>query len=201
MPFKIKGGSLRAKAVSGDFGYEEIGGEITLISLRKGVKNVVVPESLDEIMFSENSASFDNTLFKSKQANHTITHVVNYDNPNFKECRSLKSVVLTDGVKEIGNNAFWSCVSLNRAVIGDGAEGIGKLAFYNCESLAEIVIGRSVKRIDEFAFYNCKALKTVFFHGTEKEWENISIMHGNESLLFAARYYYSEAASEHGDDF
>ena len=270
MPVKREGGSLRVKA-AGDFGYEEIGGEITINFLRKGVKNVIVPEtlekkpvvriadgvfknnteiesvvfgggfynytpkmlegctsiksltvsgaydkalyylfgdgvssvpeSLSEIRFSENSARFDTTLFKSRQANHTVTHVVDYDKPNFKECRSLKSVVLTDGVNEIGNNAFWSCVSLNRAVIGDGVESIGKWAFYNCETLAEIVIGSSVRRIDEFAFYNCRALKTVFFHGTEKEWNNISVMHGNENLIFAARYYYSEAASGHGDDF
>ena len=46
--------------------------------------------------------------------------------------------------------------------------------------------------IDRYAFANCSRVKKVYYKGTIKQWNNISIASDNSYLTSATRYYYSE---------
>ncbi len=47
--------------------------------------------------------------------------------------------------------------------------------------------------IGDSAFYWCSNLAEVYYNGTESEWNEIAIVdNGNDSLISATRYYYSE---------
>ena len=74
---------------------------------------------------------------------------------------SIKSIVLEDGVTNIGNYAFYNCSGLTSVTIPNSVTSIGGSAFYNCSSLTSVTIGNSVTSIGGSAFYNCSSLTSV----------------------------------------
>ena len=111
----------------------------------------------------------------------------------FRGCQGLKEVVIPDSVTLLDDASFLFCTTMTKVVVGEGVESIGREAFMQCIRLEEIIIGSSVKSIATEAFYLCRELKTVYYMGTQEEWNAISIDSDyNSSLLNATRYYYSE---------
>ena len=79
----------------------------------------------------------------------------------FYRCTSLTSITLGDGVASIGDYAFYGCESLTSVTIGNGVTSIGDYAFYGCESLTSITLGDGVASIGDYAFYGCESLTSV----------------------------------------
>ncbi len=65
-------------------------------------------------------------------------------------------------VKEIGERAFEECSELTTVILNDGLEEIGRRAFALC-ALVRIVIPPTIKEIDERAFEECSNLTSVQF--------------------------------------
>jgi len=107
----------------------------------------------------------------------------------FYNCTSLTTITIPDGVTSIGSRAFYNCTTLTTITIPDGVTSIGEYAFYNCTSLTTITIPDGVTSIGSRAFYNCTRLKSVYYHGTEEEWDKISIGYYNSGLESAQRHY------------
>ena len=107
-----------------------------------------------------------------------------------------------DGTKinkyEIKDHAFYEKGKLVSVVIPDSVTSIGTLAFYYCYSLKSIVIPDRVTSIGRSAFSGCSSLKTVYYKGTQDQWEDISIGDYNNDLTESPRYYYS-ASQPMGD--
>ena len=114
----------------------------------------------------------------------------------FYGCSSLTSVTIGNGVTSIGDYAFIGCSGLTSVSIGNGVTSIGYEAFYDCSALTIITIGNGVASIGYEAFYGCNGLKTVFYKGTEEQWNNILIDTRNNYLV-DANIYYSESESTH----
>ena len=134
----------------------------------------------------------------------------------FYSCQSITSVVISDSVITIGDGAFKSCYSLSSVVLGKNVKTIGYQAFTGtdlisitipdsvtsisgcafqfCKKLSYVVISNNVVSIDDTAFESCPELKTVYYGGSESEWDSINIGAYNNELLNATRYYYSETA-------
>ncbi len=104
----------------------------------------------------------------------------------FGNCRSLRKVVIDEGVRiipdyafcgvdalsdsielpstlrRIGDYAFAYCSSLNdNLVIPDSVETIGECAYHQCHSLKSLTLGSSVRSIGGRAFYHCIGMKRV----------------------------------------
>ena len=79
------------------------------------------------------------------------------------ECvnKGIQSVVIPEGVTEIGDNAFEDCSSLTSVTIPEGVTRIGDWAFKGCSSLTSVTIPESVTRIGDKAFYGCSSLTSV----------------------------------------
>ena len=105
----------------------------------------------------------------------------------FAGCRSLTEVTIPEGVTSIGEWAFEACSSLTKAIIPEGVTSIGKGAFLSCRSLTEVTIPKSVTSIGELAFYGCEALATVYYGGTQEDWDALkkNIGEDNTPLLNA----------------
>lgn len=82
-------------------------------------------------------------------------------NWTFADCRSLKEIILEEGIKSIGMGTFGYCTSLTTVNFPDSIEEIGISAFEGCTSLESIHFGKGIKRIKSRAFSGCKSLKTL----------------------------------------
>lgn len=76
---------------------------------------------------------------------------------------SIKRVVLPDGIKTIGPNAFASFTSMTEINLPDSIEpnGIGEQAFYNCTALQHIKLPKNLDIIPENLCFNCTNLESV----------------------------------------
>lgn len=64
-------------------------------------------------------------------------------------------------VSAIVEYAFYGCYDVETIIIPDGIVNIGKYAFYNCNQLTNIILPNSVKTIEEYAFDTCKNLGSI----------------------------------------
>ncbi len=106
---------------------------------------------------------------------------------------------IPDGVTSIGQCAFSGCTNLTSVTIPDGVTSIGQDAFYWCISLTSVTIPDSVTNIYDYAFNDCTSLTDVYYSGTEKEWNMISIGDGNDALLNATIHFNPIGSVLYGD--
>ena len=86
--------------------------------------------------------------------------------PWYNEMNNITSVVIGDGVTEIGQYAFFNCSNLASLTIGSSLQSIGVRAFSGCSKLASVNLPASVKTIGNNAFYDCSNLSSVVIHAT-----------------------------------
>ncbi|MDR0618782.1 MAG: leucine-rich repeat domain-containing protein [Bacteroidales bacterium] len=87
--------------------------------------------------------------------------VVNIGNYAFSYCSSLTDVTIPGSVIIIGNNAFYYCSSLTDVAIPGSVITIGNNAFYYCNRLTDITIPGSVTTIGDYAFALCYSLTSI----------------------------------------
>lgn len=85
---------------------------------------------------------------------------------NSKIKDEIETVVISDGVTSIGENAFFECTSLKNVTIPSSVRTINEGAFYYCEALTGIKIPESVTSIGDSAFSYCKGLTGVTIPGS-----------------------------------
>lgn len=73
----------------------------------------------------------------------------------------LRTLVIGDSVKTIGNYAFKACHVLKEVEIGDNVESIGEGAFYLCWDLETVHLNGGLKTIGNEAFAECNSLKNI----------------------------------------
>ena len=76
-------------------------------------------------------------------------------------CRGMTKLTIPDSVTTIGNFAFYGCENLESLTIPDSVTTIGNSAFYGCENLESLTIPDSVTTIGKSAFYGCKNLESL----------------------------------------
>ena len=151
--------------------------------------------SVTSIIIPESVISIGNSAFSgcSSVASIIIPEcVTSIGDSAFAGCSSLTSINIPDGITSISNNTFYGCILLSSVSIPESVTSIGDQAFILCNSLTNITILGRVTYIGGWAFDGCSSLKTVYYGGTEENWDAISISGGNSMLTNATRYYYSE---------
>lgn len=82
-------------------------------------------------------------------------------NSTFKDCISLESVVISNGITDIEDDAFNGCVSLLTIRIPESIKKIGERAFKDCTKLDGISFFEGVQTIKQSTFSGCSSLRTV----------------------------------------
>lgn len=146
----------------------------------KSLKNVSLPSSLRKLTSTfYNCSSLEKIVIPEGVG--TLGCYV------FRGCSSLVDVTLPSTLKEFEEDyfgeslAFFPCKSLKNIVIPDGVAKLSTALFYECSSLESITIPASVTEISRGAFGSCEKLKTVNYKGTKSDWEAISIDTRNSS--------------------
>lgn len=104
--------------------------------MTKGVSDMVIPE---KIRIGEDV--------------YTVTSIGRYVFDDYES--KVKTVVLPNTIKSIGEDAFTYCFEMTSINIPSGVTSIGADAFEGCESLKRIIIPSSVKSIGYLAFAGC----------------------------------------------
>ena len=73
----------------------------------------------------------------------------------------IKKVVIEDGVRSIGYNAFCRCTALTEITIPESVTSIVHSAFSGCSSLTHITIPQAVGIINNDTFHNCSSLEEI----------------------------------------
>ena len=100
--------------------------------------------------------------------------IVNY----FVRKTKLKTLIIPDRVRRIGERAFFKCSSLMSISIPNSVTSIGNGAFWGCDSLTSVIIPDSVTSIGNFAF-NCTSLTDVYYQGDLRGWLKIEVGFGH----------------------
>ena len=85
---------------------------------------------------------------------------------SFRGCSSIETIILPEGLQEIGERTFQSCTSLVNIVIPNSVTYIGDYAFSGCNKLQTITIPSNILDIGTWAFNACGALETIYFEAT-----------------------------------
>ena len=107
----------------------------------------------------------------------------------FYGCESIKTISIPDSVTSIEKSAFAHCTGLESITISDSVTSIKSYAFSNCTSLKSAVIGTGVEEIYSEIFNNCSSFETIYYTGSEEQWENIKIDTNNTELKGATKIY------------
>lgn len=148
------------------------------------LNNVVLPSSINTLsncMFMNCSALTNIELPQS---------ITSIGVQAFGFCTALKNLEIPQSVTEIKNYAFSGCSAMESLSIPNSVTMLGGAMFYRCTALESIVIPTSVTEIGENLFLDCSNLKTIYYTGTEEEWNAISI-HSNNSVLASATVVYN----------
>ncbi|MCR5207455.1 MAG: leucine-rich repeat domain-containing protein, partial [Eubacterium sp.] len=89
-----------------------------------------------------------------------------YDNspaPWYNERESIKSVVISDGIPNIGSRAFKDCTELESVNWGT-IDTIGDHAFMNCSSLKHAFLPNGCTWLWTNAFENCTSLQSAYIN-------------------------------------
>ena len=109
---------------------------------------------------SSTTAPWKNNLREIKSVSIS-NGVTNIGEDAFRNCSNLTSVSIPDSVTSIDSYAFSGCSSLTSIVIPDGVTSIGDDAFRSCSSLTSVVIPDSVTSIGFSAFNDCRSLTSI----------------------------------------
>lgn len=87
-------------------------------------------------------------------------------------CTEVSQIIIPNSVKIINDLAFFGMSKMSSVVLGEGVEEIGTQAFSYCQKLTDVKLGgwdfakremtdSSVKSIGKYAFYNCPLLTAI----------------------------------------
>ena len=136
-------------------------------------------KKLESVTLPSQITSIGNSLFYgcNRLADITIPeNVTTIGDSAFYDCYFLKEISIPKNVLTIGNSAFYGCGAIDNIVIPDGVRKISDKTFYNCGNLTNITIPDSVASIGISAFDNCYNLETVYYTGTQEQWERVDII-------------------------
>ncbi|MGN0483862.1 MAG: leucine-rich repeat protein [Lachnospiraceae bacterium] len=88
---------------------------------------------------------------------------------SFYDCK-MKSISIPSSVKELKRQAFTDCPNLIEVQFSEGLITINKNAFLNCTKLEKLTIPKSVSVIGDKAFNNCIRLKEITIQNSDTEF-------------------------------
>ena len=144
--------------VYNDFEYVITGGKASITKYKGNAETVVIPEVIDGVPVR----CIGKKAFYSK---------------------GLSSLILSQNLREIGDDAFLRCKKLSKIEMPYGVETIGKNAFGSC-GIEELILPESVKTIGDSAFFdNASLRKLVMPYGVETIGNNAFCSCGIKELI------------------
>ena len=122
---------------------------------------IVTGEINDDTIWAIRTALQDNSSVKVNLDLENTTGLTSIRNGCFRECNSLISVVIPEGVTEICARAFALCSSLESVIIPKSVTTLETEVFRDCSSLESVIIPKSVTTLEHGVFRGCSSLISV----------------------------------------
>ena len=103
---------------------------------------------------SEGSAGYDLLTISSSIDNGVIADYGDGGSPWYAYREQIKTIVIGDGVVQIGARAFKDCTGVNSVSFGNSVNTIYLEAFSGCTSLTSVILPPSMREICGYAFSN-----------------------------------------------
>ena len=116
-----------------------------------GLTSVVIPNSITSIA----NTAFEGCSILKLELNCTTIR------DWFKDCTSIKGLVIGDNVTKIESGAFFGCSELKSVTIGKSVTTIPQSMFSKCSALQTLIIPEGVTSIGNYAFSGCSGLKSI----------------------------------------
>ena len=102
----------------------------------------------------------------------------------FYQFGNLTNISIPDSVTYIGKDAFKLCTSLTSFTAPNGITEITRQLFHDCTALSKVVLHKRITVIHSNAFENCTSLTTIEFEGSDNEFLQINFKDSaNKGLL------------------
>ena len=123
----------------------------------------------------------------------------------FRNCSKLVSITLPESIKTIEKNAFKNCISLYSIEFPVGINVIERGAFSGCTALQEVVFPNTLDSIDQSAFEGCTSLKKAVIPDSVSTIGDYAFESCNEQFVMccafgSSAYSYAKANGLKYDD-
>ncbi len=81
--------------------------------------------------------------------------------PWYSQLGSFETIIVEEGVTQIGTTAFFGATSLKEVRLPDSLVTIGGYAFQNCTALEKVYFGSGLKEVYDAAFKGCSSMTEV----------------------------------------
>ena len=82
---------------------------------------------------------------------------------------------------------------IKTVIFENGATEIGSQAFRNCDKMTSLTLPNSIETISENAFYGCSSLTDVYYNGTQEEWNEVTILSGNDVFNSVTMHFHTHS--------
>ena len=150
-----------------DFSYKlnDEGTGAVLTSYKGEATEVVFPSAVDEnlpVIAIDTGMCQSNPVIKSVQIPGSIQTI---GNNAFAMCPNLETVMIEEGLLQLGLCCFGGCPELIEIQLPDSLELVEDFAFARCAKLKEVVFGTKLKSIGKQAFLGCLELSKIVLPG------------------------------------
>ena len=129
--------------------------------------NIVIPSVVKYMNADLEVASIGNIAFRdcsslnSVSIENGVTTIEEYAFYN----SSLTAITLPNTLTNIGYSAFSDCSALTSISIPNSVKNLGRAAFENCVSLTTVILSNEMTILNDNTFQNCSSLKSVKLGG------------------------------------
>ena len=97
----------------------------------------------------------------------------------FENCEYLESVIMPEGLKEIGEYAFSRCRRIRMMILPSSVTNVADGAFAQCSHLTHVEFPAKLQALGDCVFSGCRNLRTVVFKGPPPVMSDIVIVFTN----------------------
>ena len=170
-----------------------LGGDVTWTLSDDGVLTISGKGVMYEFV-GNTSPFYDNRLIRSVVIEDGVTNIGSY---LFDGCTSVESVTIPESVTVIGESAFVWCSSLKEVTIPEGVKSIGEGAFSYCKALKDVNIPASVEKIGNYPFLECQFLQSITVDKANQNYSSVDGVLFNKIGTTVIQYPNGAARSEY----
>jgi len=154
-------------------------------------KETMVTPTLEEV---GSTYKFGYAVFQYDYVIKSLTisnGVVDFGNNQVFCYSSVENIYISDSVTSYSSSAFWVASSLTSIRLSNEATYINVGFLGHTTNLKSLIIPAKVSSIGKQAF-NSAGVETIYYESSKEDWDKITKSSGNDPLTSATKYYYSE---------